>query len=266
MSNENQILDALVSAGGPLCDDCITTLVGWSDRQQAPAVGSEMAESGAIVRGIGVCPRCGRRRIVNGLPLAAVGHEGSRTTDNPDEQRVRIVELLRDGELDREGIAAAVGVSLGVVSAVEAHVAMDTYAGRAHDVGTGEVAEASEVIFGLERDLQVALRADIQQLETGLRIVDDGREQVTDAGRIDITAQDADGVTVVIELKAGMAAPAALTQILAHMSAVAGQDQSAVRGVLIAGDFHPRIVFATRATPNVQLLRYRSMFNFEAVE
>jgi RecB family endonuclease NucS len=51
---------------------------------------------------------------------------------------------------------------------------------------------------------------------------------------------------VVIELKAGTAAPAALTQLLACMSAVAGQDQSAIRGVLVAGDFHPRIFFAAR--------------------
>lgn len=265
MSNETEILDALVSAGGPLCDDCITTVVGWGSRQQAHGVGSKMAETGAIVRAIGVCSRCERRRIANGLPLAAVRPEGSRTTESPDEQRARIVGLLREGQLDREGIAAAVGVSPSVVSAVEAHVRMATYAAHDSDV-TDEFGEAPEATFGLERDLQVALRADIQQLETGLRIVDDGREQATDAGRIDITAQDADGVTVVIELKGGKAAPAALTQLLAHMGAVAGQDQSAVRGVLIAGDFHPRIVSAAKAIPNVQLRRYRFNFMFEAVE
>jgi hypothetical protein len=262
MSNETQILDALVSAGGPLCDDCITTVVGWGRRQQAHAVGSKMAETGAIVRAIGVCSRCWRRRIANGLPLPAVRHEGSQTAESPDEQRARIVGLLRDGQLDREGIAAAVGVSPSVVSAVEAHVRMATNAGHDSD----ELAEASEATSDLERDLQVALRADIQQLETGLRIADNGSGQVTEDGRIDITAQDADGVTVVVELQAGEAAPAALTQLLADMGAVAGQDQSAVRGLLIAGDFHPHIVFATRAIPNVQLRRYRCTFTFEAAE
>ena len=183
----------------------------------------------------------------------------------PTSRGPRIVGLLRDGQLDREGIAAAVGVSPSVVSAVEAYVRMGTYAGRDSDV-TNELAVPPEATFGLERDLQVALRADIQQLETGLRIVDDGSGQVAEAGRIDITAQDADGVTVVVELQAGKAAPAALTQLLADMGAVAGQDQSAVRGLLIAGDFHPHIVFATRSIPNVQLRRYRYAFTFEAVE
>ena len=57
--------------------------------------------------------------------------------------------------------------------------------------------------FSLERDLQDALRENIAQLEAGLQIVDGGREQVVDAGRIDITAMDAAGAIVIIELKAG---------------------------------------------------------------
>ena len=126
-------------------------------------MGSKMAETGRpSLRAIGVCSRCGRRKIANGLPLSAVRPEGSQSTENPDEQRAKIVGLLRDGQLDREGIAAAVGVSPSVVSAVEAHVRMTTHAAHDSDV-TDELAEASEATFGLERDLQVALRADIQQ-------------------------------------------------------------------------------------------------------
>jgi hypothetical protein len=53
-----------------------------------------------------------------------------------------------------------------------------------------EEIEAAEITFGLERDLQSALRANIQQLETGLKIIDSGKERVTEAGRIDITAMD----------------------------------------------------------------------------
>ena len=44
--------------------------------------------------------------------------------------------------------------------------------------------EAEEITFGLERDLQSALRANIQQLEPGLRITDEGKERSTEAGRI----------------------------------------------------------------------------------
>jgi len=126
--------------------------------------------------------------------------------------------------------------------------------------------DASEVTFGLERDLQLALRGNIDQLEPGLRIADGGKEQVTEAGRIDITAEDQTGAKVLIELKAGVAAPEALTQLLGYMGAVPKQEGQPVRGILVAGDFHPRVVFAVRATTNVQLRRYRFRFTFESVE
>jgi RecB family endonuclease NucS len=99
-----------------------------------------------------------------------------------------------------------------------------------------------------------------------LQIVDDDRERTTDAGRIDITAKDENGTIVVIELKAGTAAPEALTQLLAYMGAFTKQEHKHIRGILIAGDFHTRIVFAARAVPNVQLYRYRFKFTFETVE
>ena len=70
---------------------------------------------------------------------------------------------------------------------------------------------------------------------------------------------------MVIELKAGTAAPEALTQLLAYMGELGTQEQGQVRGILVAGDFHQRIVFAAQATPNVQLRRYRFRFDFTAV-
>ncbi len=266
MGNETKILDALNSAHGPLCDDCITAVVGWSDRQQAHSVGSRMAERNTIVRAHGVCSQCGRRKIVNGRPLAPVGQAGPQTADTPDDSKARIVDLLRAGQLDREAIAAEFGVSPGLASTVNAQATMDAYADGAVAGEAEELTEASEVTTGLERDLQSALRADVEQLEPGLRIADEGRARVTDAGRIAITAEDAKGLTVVIDLKAGIAAPAALTRLLACMGAVAGQDQSGIRGILIAGEFHPRVVSAARAIPNVELRRYRYKFMFEALE
>ena len=58
-------------------------------------------------------------------------------------------------------------------------------------------------LFGLERDLQAALRRTIEQLEPGLEIIDDGAERSVSSGFIDITARDAGGSIVVIELKTG---------------------------------------------------------------
>ena len=60
-------------------------------------------------------------------------------------------------------------------------------------------------LFGLERDLQAALRRTIEQLEPGLEIIDDGAERSVSSGFIDITARDAGGSIVVIELKTGTA-------------------------------------------------------------
>ena len=108
---------------------------------------------------------------MNGLPLAAAGQAGP-----PDDQSTGIADLLRDGQLDREAIAAAVGVSPGAVSAVESHKAIGTYSGL--DPQADELTETSEVTFGLERDLQSALRSDIEQLEPGLTIADGGSERL----------------------------------------------------------------------------------------
>jgi RecB family endonuclease NucS len=183
-----------------------------------------------------------------------------------DDQKTRIIALLREGR-GRDEIASVVGVAPGSVSAIKAHITMGSYGvAAASDQGADELIEAAEITFGLEHDLQKALRSNIEQLGAGLTIIDAGKERITDAGRIDITAREANGDIVVIELKAGEAAPEALTQLLAYMGAVRRQEHVSVRGVLIAGDFHPRIVFAVQAVPNVQLKRYRYKFTFESVE
>ena len=128
------------------------------------------------------------------------------------------------------------------------------------------VAKAKEVTFRLERDLQSALRDNIEQLEPGLRIIDEGKERATDAGRIDITAMDTGENIVVVELKTGTASPEAIAQVLAYMGAVVETDNKPVRGILVAGDFHKRVVLAARAVPNLRLEKYSFQFTFKPVE
>jgi len=183
-----------------------------------------------------------------------------------EAQKSQIIALLQSGQDSREEIAATVGVSPGTVSAIKAHITMGTYGEPVSEIETDELIEASEATFGLERDLQLALRSNIEQLEPGLKIIDDGKERIIDAGRIDITAQDDQSAIVVIELKAGTAAPEALTQLLAYMGSVEQEDQQSVRGILIASDFHRQLIFAAQAVPNVQLQRYHFKFAFESVE
>ena len=104
-----------------------------------------------------------------------------------------------------------------------------------------EVANAVDTTFGRERDLQMALRGNIEQLEPGLTISDGDKEQTVPSGRIDITAQDRDGATVVIELKVGTADRDAIGQLLAYMGDLTDKG-ARVRGILIAREFPSRCV------------------------
>jgi hypothetical protein len=131
-------------------------------------------------------------------------------------------------------------------------------------VDAESAADAIETTFGLERDLQLALRKSVEQLEPGLKITDGNKEQIVDSGRIDITAEDGTGTTVIIELKAGTADREAVAQILAYMGDLMHTGK-AVRGILVAGDFPLRTVAAARAVPNLQLRKYRFQFSFETV-
>lgn len=128
-----------------------------------------------------------------------------------------------------------------------------------------EILEAEEITFGLERDMQKALRVNIAQLEPGLTIIDGGKEKTTEAGRIDITAKDEQDNIVVIELKAGKATPDVIAQILSYMGVVGETGDSKVRGLLVAGDFHKRVVLASKAIPNLRLKKYSFQFSFSDI-
>jgi len=117
--------------------------------------------------------------------------------------------------------------------------------------------------IGLERDLQAALRTEIEQLESGLTVIDEGAERSVDSGFIDITAEDSSGTTVVIELKAGMAGQKAVAQILSYMGDVSVEEESEkVRGILVASDFDAKAKAAARMVPTLVLRRYSVRFLF----
>ncbi|MBY6047306.1 endonuclease NucS domain-containing protein [Vannielia litorea] len=125
-----------------------------------------------------------------------------------------------------------------------------------------EVLEAAEARFGLEADLQTALRANISQLEKGMTIADGGSEQRVSSGFIDILAKDADGHHVVIELKAVTARKDAIAQCLAYMGDLAETLGQSPRGILIAPDFDAKAVSAARVVPSLTLKRYSFTFSF----
>lgn len=126
--------------------------------------------------------------------------------------------------------------------------------------------EAQEVTFGLEHDMQQALRKNINLIERGLEIIDNGKERHTKAGSIDITARDANGKVVIIELKAPVAKPDVIAQTLAYMQAVSEEDNAEVRGIIIASDFVDRVKLAARQIPNLQLIKYSFQFTFAQLD
>lgn len=128
-----------------------------------------------------------------------------------------------------------------------------------------EFAEAFEATFGLERDLQHALRENIDQLEPGLTIVDGGAERIVPAGRIDILARDKQSVLVVIELKAVEADKNAVGQVLAYMGDLQREEKGkSVRGIVVAPSFKHNAIAAALMAPNVELREYKFRFLFEA--
>ena len=135
--------------------------------------------------------------------------------------------------------------------------------GQSEGAGTGEDEAPAGLKFGLERDLQKALRAKIAQLDPGLTVIDGGTEKKVEAGRIDITAVDRDGNLVIIELKAGTATLPAIGQILSYMGSESEKPKQPIRGILVANAFHDRLVLAAKAVPNISLVAYSIDFSFK---
>jgi len=77
---------------------------------------------------------------------------------------------------------------------------------------------------------------------------------------------DVDGSIVVIELKRGTALPQAVDQILAYMNAITKTDNKTVRGILVAGGFHKKVVAAAYDIQNLELKKYSFQFSFEAAK
>ncbi len=118
--------------------------------------------------------------------------------------------------------------------------------------------------FELERNMQSEIRREIEQLEEGLEIIDNGFERSVDSGFIDVLARDKTGAFVVIELKSGMAKREAIGQITGYMGDLMLEEpETQVRGILVAADFDKSCQSGVRAIPALKLKRYRFSFAFE---
>jgi RecB family endonuclease NucS len=179
-----------------------------------------------------------------------------------ESQMTEVEKLIGEG-MDSRQIADKLGVPFWSVAGVRSRITREKNEASAEDEAL--VDDAIEGKFGLESDLQEALRGNIGQLEAEMKVIDGGKEKTVASGRIDITAEDKQGNTVVIELKAGTADHKAIGQLLSYMGDLMN-DGKQVRGILIAGDFSPRAIAAARAVPGIVLRQYAFQFSFQSVK
>lgn len=191
--------------------------------------------------------------------------------DMEDAVRAQVRELLETGSPTEE-VARQLGVPRGRVSAVKAHLTMGTYGASTSGVGSlsetdvEEIEDATSLKFGLERDMQGALRRNIHQLDPALHIIDEGKERRVASGFIDILAEDDQGYLVVIELKSGKAPESAVTQVLSYIGSLQAEEESRpVHGILVARSFTTHTRFAARAA-GIKLVEYGFSFSFAIVD
>ncbi len=187
-----------------------------------------------------------------------------------DAAKTQILKLLGTG-ISTEEIAQQLGVPRGTVVAMKAHLTRGSYGGSSplpnglSEADVEEIEDAADLKFGLEKDMQDALRRNIGQLHPTLRIVDAGKERRVEAGMIDILAEDDEGARVVIELKSGEAPATAITQLLSYIGSLQAEDDSRpVRGMLIARSFSTRVKLAAQAA-RIQLVEYGFRLSFTVV-
>ena len=120
----------------------------------------------------------------------------------------------------------------------------------------------TERTFSLEKDLESALRKHIDQLESGLTVIDGGMQRKVPSGFIDILARDAAGTAVVIELKAVKAPRDDVAQVLAYMGDIMAETAAPVRGILVAPDFDAKAIAAASMVPSLALHTYAFTFSF----
>ncbi len=101
------------------------------------------------------------------------------------------------------------------------------------------------------------LRRQLEVVEPGLVAADGGHERAVATGRIDITALDAQGNFVVIELKVGPCPNGALEQVLAYSTDLEAETGKPCRAVLVASDFSARLRSAAKRARDVHLVVYQ---------
>lgn len=124
-----------------------------------------------------------------------------------------------------------------------------------------------EFSLSLEKDLQSYLSSNLNEIEEGLELLDNGIEYKTSAGYIDLLAKDKNDNIVVIELKAGKGKDSVIGQVLGYIGAISEEyTNNKIRGIVVALDFENRLYYAKKSLPNLKLIKYNLNFTFTETE
>ena len=127
---------------------------------------------------------------------------------------------------------------------------------------TGDVTQGG-IAFKIEKEMQAAIRKDLDALESGLIAIDEGIEVSTATGRVDILARDKSGILTVIELKAGSCPSGAIEQVLGYAQSLSDEREEKTRAILIAASFSERQKAATKRTVGLSLKTYSYSLSYE---
>lgn len=120
-------------------------------------------------------------------------------------------------------------------------------------------------VFKIEKEMQAAIRKDLEALEIGLVAVDDGIEVSTLTGRVDILARDSAGILTAIELKAGTCPAGAIEQVLGYAQTLSDERDEPTRAILIAASFNDRQQSAAKRTSGLTLKTYTYQLSYETI-
>jgi RecB family endonuclease NucS len=120
----------------------------------------------------------------------------------------------------------------------------------------GHAARGDAKVFRYEREMQEAVRHQLDQIEVGLVEADGGHERSVATGKIDVLARDLAGHFVVIELKIGPCPHGALEQVLAYSNDLEAETGTPCRAVLVAYQFSERIKAAAKRARDISLVTY----------
>lgn len=131
---------------------------------------------------------------------------------------------------------------------------------------TAETQEEDSDVFALESHLRDFLASNLDRIEPGLSLFDQGVEYAIAGGRIDLLGKGSDGKFVVIELKLSRGRNKTIGQILHYMGWVDKElGNGPCRGYIIANKISDDLRLAVGRVPGIKLAEYKLSFSVKAV-